>query len=477
MKNYPGEDISNQSSTSTQINSTNHKVDDVVKSFYMLPNKGDFMAIKEQQTFPSQEYTSVDNHFQGIQRLSKGDYFVISGGSGKDQIGNLFFVQLKTYKGNSNAQRKINGPIGSNLIQHNHNAGEYPKQDQIVYISKLTKGAEWHIGGLSICGDILSVPTESKKNSTIRFLNVNLPESPTVFPKTIERKGMKAGAVSLIKLSNDRFLCIAFTDSDDKPPRFDFYLSQKNKLVFNENDFFSYPYERLIPSDNETPNLQSIQIIEQSDGKLYLLGAENTKKSAPIINGDNRIFLYLLELDEKTTRDTTPKIETPLITKVGHRSLDSGSNFYNMGAGTGIYVTPNHELALYATHHWRQSKSIRFGEFFPFLTIQNKIAHKTHDIRIELFEHSNFNGDCLRLYGNEINQIGDFGKIFVRGKSFNDKISSMRILLPDNKKIVLWVDIDFMGLSLEFSGTNGLQEIAFLNSVGDQFSSFKMMDI
>jgi len=475
MKDYPGEDINHRTSLGAPKNARNHRVKDVVKSFYTLPNKGDYIGVKEQQTFPSQEYTSVDNHLQGIQRLSKGDYFVISGGSGKDKIGNLFFLRLNDYKGKSNAQKKINGPLGSNLLHFNHNAGQYPDKDAIVYITKLIKGSEWHVGGLSICGDILAVPTESKKNSTIRFLDVSQPESPSIYPHTIKRKGRKAGGVSLTKLSNNYFLCIVFTDSDEQPPRFDFYLSKKNKLEFNSDIYFSYPYERLIPSDHETPNLQSIQIIEQTDGKLYILGAENTKKTAPILSGSNRLFLYLLELDEKTLQNSNPKMGQPLITKVGQRTMDEGGNFYNMGAGMGAYITPNHELSLYATHHWRQNESIRFGEFFPFLTVQNKISHKTHDIRIELFEHTNFNGDCLRIYGSEINEVADFGKIFVRGKSFNDKVSSLRFLLPSDKKIVFWEDKNFVGKKLEFTGKNTLQEFSKLDALGDEFSSFKLV--
>ena len=62
------------------------------------------------------------------------------------------------------------------------------------------------------------------------------------------------------------------------------------------------------------------------------------------------------------------------------------------------------------------------------------------------------------------------------GKAFNDKVSSLRFLIPSDMKIVFWEDKDFGGQSLEFKGENKLQEFSKLDTLGDEFSSFKLLN-
>lgn len=338
---YPGRKLEN--TTQTIPDTGENKLSSVSNSFGLLPSRTDYIAFREGDVFPSNEYTEIENHFQGITRLKDGQHFVISGGSKKDKKANLILCKAEYYGIRPNSSKfyggnRIESAIGSNILWDR----KVPGPDIIVDIFQINVDLPnvdntlfWHAGGMDICGDILAVPLENSKDqkSFIRFYNFAEPTAPKRIEGSDFELQANSGGVALTKRADDRFLCASWTDSDDSPDRFDFYISKNPNDLTEWEEKITYDYRSLTPVDNGNPKFQAINFIPQKDGKLFLIGTENSNKYAPVLKGKDRAHLYEVIFYENGDGDS----QFHLI-KISQRDFEGGGSYSNFGAASGIYL-------------------------------------------------------------------------------------------------------------------------------------------
>ena len=471
---HPGDHL--DTITNILPDATENTPKSVHNAFGLLPIRTAYNAFHESGAFSSNEYMEINNHFQGIQRLRDGQHFVISGGSDKDKKANLLICKAEKYGLIPNSAQKmygfdrLEGAIGSNII----NRGETPDEDTLVSIYHLNEDPEfWHAGGMDVCGDILAVPLENskKKKAKIRFYDLSDPSDPKRLNGEIKIDGNSGGA-ALTRRKDGRFLCASWTDSDDGPDRFDFYLAKNPNDLTSWNKGITFVYEALAPEDKEDPKFQAINFIRQEDGRLFIIGTENSGKLAPVISGTDKAYLY--EVIEYN--DAKGRLRYHLI-KVNQRSYEGGGAFSNFGAATGAYVNSQGDLALYSAHHWRSGGTIKIGEYWPVLEPNHRKISYKRDLIIELYEHDHFNGKALRIFGERFSKIRDFGKVRVEGSDFNDKISSLRMVLPEGFRFAIYSDKKFEGAMTAFEGNGFYQQWTKLGMRNDDFSSCRVEEI
>ena len=305
----------------------------------------------------------LGNHFQGIQRLRRGQYFVVSGGDPHKGEGfgpgsHVFVVKM--------GSRGAAGPWGSNILTESRPRAS-PKRDKIARIIGVDRTL-WHAGGMAVVGDILAVPVETSSprgKSKVVFFNMADPEKPQRFTHEVVRSRGKAGAVCMTRLENDYYLLAVWSDSDKnpkRPRRLDFYLSRSTKF---DQGFHRTPVTWQATSvkaadgqDRNFSNFQTVNFINQRDGRLFLIGLHNTSEAAPTKPGRDYADLYSVRLPSSLTR-ATPTLGKPTITKLAKRQFFCNDQQANMDAAAGTYIGPNGGLNVYAAWHWRSDDLMR----------------------------------------------------------------------------------------------------------------------
>ena len=341
-----------------------------------------------------------DNHFQGVQRLRAGPYLVVSGSNiGRDGDPNRLQLpvsarwrELLPPQGDLIVMRvaanATPGPLGSNI-----NAAGLPTEAAKVVARvpirlPLSSGTTlWHPGGLSGCGDILVVPVENYNAkhgevcSQILFYDFSKPEMPLRLPVMIDRANAtvkdKAGAAAMIQLADGRFLVVSRTTTVVS-----FYVSRTSILA----DGFDLKSTSVIDEKavRAAPGLaftkfggSSINLIQQRDGKLFLVGFSRTKADDKTgAKERHTASLWSVEFPRGNFG------AQPELTRVADRTFggellgDDGWGIF--GAAAGIFVTDEGALAIYSTPRWQVR---RVGEF----TINDLLAGRGIERNDRLF--------------------------------------------------------------------------------------------
>ena len=420
---------------------------DVKKDFSSWYEKPQFLAaFAEKESLHSHYegekkfYESINNHFQGIQRLNDphGKYFVISGGSNDFKHAHLFVVEMGSHHQGTAA-------IGTNLLFN----GTPPESDTLKQLILLDKGQFWHAGGISLCGDILTVPLENDQGSSrIMFVNLQDINQPRQYKNVILREQTKAGAASLIRLKNGHFLCAVWTEADGH--RFDFYLSDEPSITSHYQQMITIDWKDIKNRGRNKPRFQSIHFVREKDA-IYIIGTRSTSFFAPIFGKDNA-NLFEVILPDEFQLDNQTNLNELCVEQIAGRSFDGGCKYYDMGAAGGPFVNEKGRLLLYSGHHWRHEECIRFAEFTPSLSEKDESINSVDDIVIELYENSNFDKRCLKMYGYKETQIIDYKNIFVQEENFHEKVSSAQIHIPNGYSYVLYTEPGFKGRRLVLGG-------------------------
>jgi len=349
-------------------------VEDVEYEFASISTQGEKLSIWDNGLIPWPRYTQavlngigIDNHFQGIQRLRKGPYIVISGSNIIDRIGSIFIARL--------GSRPSLGAFWSNL----DDSYLPPIEDKLIEAIDVDSGLLWHAGGMSVAGDILVVPVEEYKEaivSKVYFFDVSDPEDPVMYDyyidRTIDPIKDKAGAVAITKLPDGRFI-LATWDTR----LLHFYLSNttdiidgfdcENVAAWDKNDV------QAIGGLDTSFAAQTINFISQCDGELYLVALDGN-------NGDLGPFLPYLEVEnwaelfhvEFPDGDYS---NIPIITKVASKEMYCDDNPFvpswripshcDFAAAAGVYIDPEGTLSIYSAPHYRSAGIIKFSEFLP----------------------------------------------------------------------------------------------------------------
>lgn len=466
-------------STNPGVVDDNPRVDDVPAQYARIRDRGDYLAAGDGAFFPANRYASTSPklfvHFQGIQRTRQHSYLAISGGD-PDAAAHVFIVHM--------ASRSASRAWGSNLLN-----GWIDVGDKVVTAIALDADY-WHAGGLTLLGDVLAIPIEKQApaRSKVAFLNLGDPENPTRIAHTgaseIARSGEKAGAVALAKISDGRFLCAVWSDSDQFQPRLDLYRSRSTDIydgfTTSENEVGTWYASEIIAGPGQEPNFsnfQSVNFITQSDGTLYLIGTHNTSSAAPAVPGRDYADLFRVDLDASTWVDgVKPRIH---VTKVGKKQILCMHEQANLDAAGGVFVEPrSRRLTLYGAFHWRgYASTLRMLEFREIVPASAAAITDIADGWIDLFENPVYQGRRLSVIGKTADAaIPDYGLIRVQGAAFDERVSSIRYQLPQGAVYRLHEKRSYKGDWFELQGTGGVVEVANLaqvqgSSFGDKVSS------
>jgi hypothetical protein len=418
------------------INDYSPGISNVMDKFININVRGDYMAAWFGDYIPEPWYTTsirnmmgFRNHFQGIQRLTNTNYLAISGSNTNEPMSNIFIVKIDS--------RREKGDLGEILAVP-------------IY------------GGSPLRGKII-------------FYLMGNPENPQKLEMEVQRPDRKAYAVSLIKLKNGYYLLAALSDRDNMPRRVDFYLSKSQNILDGfKPEFVSWFTDDIIATAGEDANFtdfQSISFLQQSDGRLFLVGFHNTALNLRIIPGRDYADLYSVAFPEKFNTAPKPKLTKPVIKKITNRQFYCKDGQCNMDAAAGLYIHPTGELSLYAATFWLEENMIKFMSFAASRDSTSLPIEDLDDCLIELYEDENFSGHILSLYGeNELN-LSDYADVQAQEIPFNNKVSSVRYQIPEGYIYRLYEMSDFSGKSIDLVGTgkfenmDDLQKLDFDNRV------------
>ncbi len=465
--NYPyfQPEVIGGSSPQFNLQDSNPAIPDVLKAFRDISTRGDYLGVWDGEQIRWPRYTArfenglgFSNHFQGVQRLRRGNYLVLTGGDPNEPRSHIFIAKM--------GSRYAQGGWRSNLIE----TGKPPDEDQMVRVIGIDPDL-WHAGGISVLGDILAVPIygngknegSQQVHAKIVFYSMVKPEAPQRLNFTIDRPGVKAAAVALTKLPNGYILVAVWSDSDSLERRLDFYISKSTNILdgFHQQKvtWLASNVQASIGQQPNFSNFQNINFITQTDGRLFLVGFHNTSDAAPTLPGRDFADLYEVKFPSETAEQDPPRLLVPNITKVENKQLICEDKQCNFDAAAGIYIDPNGILRLYATYHWASDNIIRFNEYRPRPDIFSEEIHEPHESWIDLYEHNTFQGRCLSLRGNKDVKLRDYRRINVEGHPFNDLISSVRFQLPRGKVYRLYEHRNFNGQFVDLVGTGRVVEI------------------
>ena len=439
---------------------------DVHAAFNDISPRGDPFSAQDGALFPPYTYTpeqdgdlnEARNHFQGVARLRRGKYLVVSGGfaTGKRKGSHLFVVRM--------GSRPADGIWGSNVVLQ----AEPGSDDTTLHMHRL-HSSHWHAGGLSLLGDILAVPLEGgASGSQVAFLHAKDPEALERFaaptaggslrPLVIDRPDIdKAGAVALTKLADGRYLCAVWHEVSKAPRgRIDFYLSRDGDFV---NGFDPRPVSWAAPKpsglpDKRDPQYQHISLLTEDRGgqrRLFLVGMENGSGAAPFGNGPN--FADLWQVDVSTAH-FTPGAPPPALALVDSREFRGLREYSNFDAACGCYVAPAGTLHLYSAHHWRILRSLRLSEF----SARPPATATVGDLKdgfIELYSAKEYRGRRLAIYGDREATLADYGALFVEGGDFDEGVLSAKVHLPAGAAYALYPARAFGGTPFELRSPGG----------------------
>jgi hypothetical protein len=333
-----------------QPSSTNPPVlDDVEAAFSRIETGGAHVTACTSGQIPKPLYRSsltnylfgLRNHFQGIQRLPQPGYLAISGANrhGSD----LFIVRFEEDDDQQSASCE------SEVV------ARIDVDDELG-----------HAGGLSMLGSILAVPLYrgSPRTAKVVFYDLGQPESPRRLPVEIARPGRKATATALTRLHNGHYLVAVLSAWDRLPRRLDFYLSRSTVL---DEGFRPEPVtwqvsgvEARPGQDRTFSHFQSINFIQQADGRLYLVGFHNSFAPQTILPGRDYADLYEVAFPKATMADDEPVLEMPTVTKVANRMFRCTEGFCSFGAAAGLFIDPvTKAISVYATPGWLAGDTVK----------------------------------------------------------------------------------------------------------------------
>jgi len=420
----------------------NTAVTNVLEAFGAIHSVGDPLAARDGDVFPVYAYTGAEirgvnapgNHFRGVQRIRKGPYLVVSGGLGTGRRrSQVFIVKMGT--------RAARGPWGSNLVKN-----AIPGTTDRVISCYGIDTFRWRAGGISRLGDLIAVPIEGRRKSRVVFLHAKNPEALERLKVEIDRSGVpSAEAAAVERLPDGRFVVGVWRElRGNYPGRLDLYVSRDERLRngFEERPF-AWTFNGFGDESDRSPRYRNINFITErrvaGQVQLYMIGTENTSRSAPAENGVNVADLWRVNLPNGLVAGRSPSGRFRL-DHVATREYHGVRDHANFGAGAGTYVDDVGALHMYSCFHWRVERTVRMTEYASH---RPGTIHDLRDAWVELYEHDGFRGKRLSIYGNRHAEITDYRRIFVDNGDFNDAVSSVKYQIPRGHAYRLYRDAGF----------------------------------
>jgi hypothetical protein len=338
-------------------------ISSVRAAFLQVSTQGEKLGFHHIQT-PGAYQQPGSSHYQGIQRLRRGNFLAVSGST--SQAGELMIVHLPSRVGIGRLQSNLLVPNPISLLPN-----QPPADDQVVRVESLDRTFT-HAGGFQIMGDYLAVGVETGSKSKVLFYDLVNPSMPVKLPYKIIRNPQgqlpvdpspavlaeykrTAGAVGMVKRKDGRYLLVVGRTNSNI---LDFYLSTTFTMQDPRFIPFTTWHERELRAesgmDREFGNYQNLNFVRQCDGQIFLVGLHNNTAGLNIAHiGEDWADLFRVEFAAN---------RQALITKIANRHLYC-KDICNLDAGGGLYVDPSDRLLIYGIEHWRHNNIVRFNEF------------------------------------------------------------------------------------------------------------------
>jgi hypothetical protein len=264
-------------------------------------------------------------HWQGVQRAAgaNAQYLFVSRSGAS-----VAAVVVRMSSRNTAGDR-----FGSNLPEE----GPPPEEDRVVAELPGEAGLT-HAGGLKIIGNILALPIDGHSGSRVVFYDITSPENP-------RRLGMfdhsdalppsdphQASNVGITRLRDGRYLMVIGVHSSKV---LDFYVSSGTSLRDSLLHFVRLTSE----TSGVVRGFQSLSLVTQCDGAIYLVGTHNTAVPPPSM-GKDYVRWY--------------RLVSPGPGRVGFESAGSRHlhcHRCNFGAGGGLFIDSRRGILVYGLEH------------------------------------------------------------------------------------------------------------------------------
>jgi hypothetical protein len=306
---------------------------DVVSEFRRVPARGAVMGWWMASDAPDVDMT---NHWEGIVRPVVGhtrQLVITRRGAG------AMFATVSMGSRNGTGLR-----FGANRFAIDAQLAQTPPpaNDAMVHLQAEPTGYD-HAGGASAVGRFVAVPLENGRSSRVVFFDFAAPGLPLW--ASLERPTIgQAGTVSIAKLRDGRFLVIV---GRKDAGILDFYVSTGTDLATTgcvSIGWWAYWMVGTTINDWNFGDYQSLTLLTQCDGSLFLLGMHN--------DGNRPIFLQ--DWADLFQIDATMSGGFFVLTKVAKKHMyctRGGTRQCNFDAASGAYVSSQGELILYSTEH------------------------------------------------------------------------------------------------------------------------------
>jgi hypothetical protein len=494
-------------------------LDDVEDAFRNLTLHGEWLGFHRGAGAPRTEIpmplVNSDQHFQGVARSPRVGgapvLYVTRSGDVNDagNLGSLMVVRFPSR--NAEGER-----LRSNRLLRGVRTWDTapPSGDRVIL--NIPYADYQHPGGIQMVGDVLAVPLESPKDASdppgkIVFYDCSTPTLPRLLPFGMTF-GHPVGVLGLTRLLDGHFLLVVSWGEGEEvrffrstgtsffAPAFSFV----EHAHVDEPDLVASGFWR---TGKTTP--QTLNLLPQRDGRLFLLGSSNDLETSPFFPGDDEMFLW-----EVTGFEEGGDLALDFI--VGARKVlrsygpppptwdRFGLQEANFNAAGGLHVTPTGELVYYATEYYnegpggcarmvelrdvRVSRRGTCGPQFrpnhlggPYTITEGDslvLRGRVHVVLpwIQLFRDASFRGPSVMVDqpdkflddNQDFKDLDGPGVVVSGEEGFNDAVSSLRACALPGWNIVLYDDDNFQEgntPNLELPGTGSVRHVAY---VGDE---------
>jgi hypothetical protein len=410
-----------------------------------------------------------------------------------------------------------------------------PPEDLIVRWFELPTTYD-HPGGMQVVGDIAAIAMMEAGDGhpdppgVVMFMDLSgLPDVNAVelFPETLDvigpEESTRIGAVGITQLLDGRFLLVV---QNGKGRWLHFFrseatsydglvddLSDPSDQAFFWLDSWHYPeiigkWYREVDGIPTSASFQTINLVTQEDGRVFLIGARNSNKAAPffefpvIVESEDRLQLYEVENfdgsgDVVVRTRLSEDGKHMHLTNAGFLSTAGSGHNGNFNAAAGVYISPTGEFILYAAEHdndgppGNEEGFVRMAEFrcgymaredsplyLPAAdagggeggyaveegstVVLDGSGSEPAFIKpwVELYEHDHFGGRSVVLDWDDrdLEDWQDFGKLDGLHRGFHDQASSAVWWAPPGCDIGLYEDDNFGGKVATLVGDGTIHE-------------------
>lgn len=215
-----------------------------------------------------------------------------------------------------------------------------PRKGELV--AKI-RGRSDHPGGLQVCGSVVAVAQSTEEGQVdtpawVDLVDLSEPAEPRLLaPITFAdlpaaQRPKRLTAAALVARSGGPFLCFAYVYSSHRPEQRTAYLLYSDGPALSDHTVWTHvrpPYAADELADHWRADYQNVQLLEQADGRLFLVGMRGFQT-------DNELDVFGIHSDWSLRHVRRRKVVTAA----------AGGTFR---AGSSLYVSPEGRLVLYAS--------------------------------------------------------------------------------------------------------------------------------